>query len=155
MTAAYVMPQGAAERRWMGETFTDFVATGESTGGAFCLVDEHARQGETVPLHRHDADVESFYVLDGEVSFYLGEGAEARRAGAGAFVHIPAGTVHGFRVESAAARYLILTTPRHGAFYRAISHAAGPDGRAPEGAEPADIAQACRDYGITFVGPLP
>lgn len=27
---------------------------------------------------------------------------------------VPAGTVHGFRIESEIARYLILTSPRHG-----------------------------------------
>ena len=43
------------------------------------------------------------------------------RAAAGAFVHIPAGAVHGFRIDSASARYLILTTPRHADFYRAIT----------------------------------
>jgi hypothetical protein len=28
---------------------TYFLATGEQTGGAFCLVDEHASRGESVP----------------------------------------------------------------------------------------------------------
>jgi hypothetical protein len=53
------------------------------------------------------------------------------QVGAGAFAHIPGGTVHGFRVESETARYLILTTPQHGEFYKAITAAAGPDGGAP------------------------
>jgi hypothetical protein len=44
------------------------------------------------------------------------------RAPAGSFAHIPrAGKFMGFRVESETARYLILTTPRHGEFYRAIT----------------------------------
>jgi quercetin dioxygenase-like cupin family protein len=49
----------------MGETSTFFLATGEQTGGAFCLVDERAKRGDSVPLHRHDEDMESFYVLEG------------------------------------------------------------------------------------------
>ena len=52
----------------MGETSTYFLATGEQTGGAFCLVDEHASRGESVPLHRHRDDMESFYVLEGEIT---------------------------------------------------------------------------------------
>lgn len=47
-------------------------------------------------------------------------------------------------------RYLILTTPRHAEFYRAItepSPLAKIDG--------AVIKKACEDYGIEFVGPLP
>lgn len=149
MLAAYVVQEGEAEVRWMGETATHFLATGALTGGAFALVDERAMQGETVPLHRHAQDRESFYVLEGEISFYLGD-APGARARAGAFVHIPPGTVHGFRIESETARYLILTTPQHGEFYRAITlptpHAL-VDG--------AVIEQACEQYGIEFVGPLP
>lgn len=33
----------------------------------------------------------------------------------------PGGTVHGFRIESETARYPVLTTPRHGDVYRAIT----------------------------------
>src|SRR5262245_32762952 len=111
MSGPYVHLPEASERRWMGDTFTDFLATGDQTGGAFAFVDEQAARGMAVPLHRHD-DVESFYVLAGEITFFLGGQAGVRGA-AGTFAHVPAGTVHGFRVESETARYLILTTPRH------------------------------------------
>jgi uncharacterized RmlC-like cupin family protein len=105
--------------------------------------------------HRHDADVGSFDVLDGEVTFFLGE-PDGVRAGAGAFVHVPPGVVHGFRISSETARYLILTTPRHGDFYRAVTPPSRP-GRLPqlESVDGGRIEQACRDYGIEFVGPLP
>ena len=46
----------------MGETFAYFLANGESTGGAFALVDEQGKRGMSVPLHRHSDDMESFYV---------------------------------------------------------------------------------------------
>ena len=146
---AYIYQAGEGEVRWMGETSTFFLATGALTGGAFALVEERAIQGETVPLHKHGDDIESFYVLDGEISFYLGE-QPGRRATAGTFVHIPQGTIHGFRIESEVARYLILTTPHHAEFYRAISL---PLTRAV--ITDAVIEQACREYGIEFVGPLP
>ena len=113
----YLLQPGEAELRWMGETSTYFLATGAETAGAFTLVDERARRRMSVPLHRHPDDVESFYVLEGEVMFFLGEKAGVR-AGAGAFAHVPGGTLHGFRAESDSARYLILTTPHHGEFYR-------------------------------------
>lgn len=154
-TDAYVLQPGEAELRWLGETSTLFLATGESTGATFALVDETAPRAMTVPLHRHAADVESFYVIDGEVSFYLAEGG-AVRVPAGGFVHIPPGEVHGFRVESETARYLILTTPQHGEFYRAITLPSGAAGGAPaEGVREEQIIAACERYGIEFVGPLP
>ena len=144
-----------AELRWLGETSTYFLATGEDTGGTFTLVDERANRGTSVPLHRHDDDMESFYVVEGEVTLYLGDQAGAR-LGAGSFAHVPGGTVHGFRVESETARYLILTTPRHGQFYRAITLPSRPGGLPPlESIDGAQIEKACREYGIEFVGPLP
>ena len=48
---AYVYQPGEAELRWLGETSAYFLATGEETGGAFCLVDEQGVRGESVPLH--------------------------------------------------------------------------------------------------------
>jgi quercetin dioxygenase-like cupin family protein len=154
-TGAYLHPPGEGELRWMGQTSTYFLATGEQTGGAFCLVDEHASRGESVPLHRHPEDMESFYVLEGELTLYLGDQPGAR-APAGSFAHLPGGTVHGFRVESGRARYLILTTPRHGQFYRAITLASRPGGLPPlDSIQGSQIEQASRDYGVEFIGPLP
>jgi quercetin dioxygenase-like cupin family protein len=147
-TGAYVHQPGEAELRWMGETSTYFLATGETTVGAFCLVEEQAVRGESVPLHRHPDDMESFYVLEGELTIYIGD--QPARAPAGSFAHVPGGAVHGFRIESERARYLILTTARHGEFYRAITRASPVE---PVGA--AQIKQAGRDYGVEFVGPLP
>ena len=109
----YVHLPGESELRWMGETSTHFLATGAQTGGAFCLIDERASRGESVPLHRHPEDMESFYVLEGEITLYVGD-RPGVLAPTGSFAHVPGGTVHGFRVESDTARYLILTTPRHG-----------------------------------------
>src|SRR3712207_3290238 len=150
-SAAFLQPPGESELRWMGETSTYFLATGEQTGGAFALVDEQAKRGESVPLHLHRDDMESFYVLEGELTLFIGDGAgvQASRATAGSFAHLPGGTVHGFRVESETARYLILTTPRHGQFYRAIT-------RPSQGPVPGpQIREAAQEYGIEFVGPLP
>ncbi len=153
--SAYVVRPGESEQRRMGETVTHFLATGATTGNEFCLVDETAKFGETVPLHRHPDDMESFYVLEGTVALFIGDGP-AVAAGPGSFAHVPGGTIHGFRIESEKARYLILTTPRHGEFYRAITNGLGPDGE-PKG-QPIDgavIKEACEKFGIEFIGPLP
>ena len=50
---------------------------------------------EGVDLHTHDDHVDSFYVLEGEAEFTLGD--EVVRAPPGTFVAAPAGLVHGFR----------------------------------------------------------
>ena len=154
-TGAYLYQPEQGELRWMGETSTYFLATGETTGGAFALVDERAKRGDSVPLHLHRDDMESFYVVEGEIMLYIGDqpGVPAK---AGSFAHLPGGTVHGFRVESETARYLILTTPRHGEFYRAITLASQSGGLPPlESVDGSQIKKAGADYGIEFVGPLP
>ncbi|MGI9020692.1 MAG: cupin domain-containing protein [Solirubrobacterales bacterium] len=138
----------------MGDTATYFLAAGAETAGTFCLVDEQASRGESVPLHRHPDDMESFYVLEGELTIFIDQ-QPGVRAPAGTFAHVPGGAVHGFRVESEKARYLILTTARHGEFYRAITLASGPGGSPPGEPVQGGIKQAARDYGIEFVAPLP
>jgi quercetin dioxygenase-like cupin family protein len=154
-SGAYLRQPGSAERRWLGETSTYFLAGGDETHDAFALVDERARRGESVPLHLHKDDMESFYVLEGELTFFLNQEAGVR-AKAGAFVHIPGGSVHGFRVESETARYLILTTPQHGRFYRAITMPSRPGGLPPlDSIEEGRLRQACSDFGVELVGPLP
>ncbi len=154
-TDAYLHLPEESELRWMGETSTYFLATGEQTDGAFALVDEQAKRGMRVPLHKHPDDMESFYVVEGEVTLFIGE-EPGVRAGAGSFAHVPGGTVHGFRVESETARYLILTTPRHAQFYRAITLPSREGGLPPlESIDGSQIKQAGQEYGIEFVGPLP
>lgn len=155
MAPPYLYPAGESELRCMGDVHSHFLATGASTNGGFSLVEERASKGEAVPLHRHAEDMESFYVLEGEITLFI-DGKSGVRAGPGTFAHIPAGTVHGFRVESDSARYLLLTTPHHGEFYRAITLPAKPGGAPPEGKVTGEmIKDACARYGIEFVGPLP
>jgi mannose-6-phosphate isomerase-like protein (cupin superfamily) len=50
---------------------------------------------EGVDPHSHDEHVDSFFLLDGEVEFLLGD--ETVRVGAGSYVAAPPGTTHGFR----------------------------------------------------------
>jgi quercetin dioxygenase-like cupin family protein len=154
-TGAYLHLSETAELRWLGRTSAYFLAGGEQTQETFALVDERATRGESVPLHRHRDDMESFYVVEGEITIYIGE-EPGVRAGAGSFAHIPGGTVHGFRIASETARYLIFTTPRHGQFYRAITLPSRPGGLPPlESIDGSQIRKASQEYGIEFVGPLP
>jgi len=50
---------------------------------------------EGVDPHLHDDHVDSFYVLEGEVEFLLGE--RTVRGGPGTYVAVPQGVLHGFR----------------------------------------------------------
>jgi mannose-6-phosphate isomerase-like protein (cupin superfamily) len=50
---------------------------------------------EGVDPHSHSDHVDSFYVLEGEVEFVMGD--ETVRLGPGGYVAAPIGVVHGFR----------------------------------------------------------
>jgi quercetin dioxygenase-like cupin family protein len=63
-------------------------------------------EGTGPPPHSHDWD-ESFYVLKGEIE-YLCEG-KAHLCTPGTLVHVPRGTVHGFRYGSGGGQMLEIT----------------------------------------------
>jgi len=72
--------------------------------------------GEQGPdLHVHREHTDAFYVLDGELTFTVGPGAERIRVPAGGFVAVPPHVVHTFANEGTAeARYLNLHAPDKG-----------------------------------------
>jgi quercetin dioxygenase-like cupin family protein len=85
-------------------------ATDEQTGGAFGLIDNVLPAGFSSPYHVHRNEDESFYVVEGEMTFYVGE--ERVKAGPGAWLYGPREIPHGFEVEGTApARILLRNTP--------------------------------------------
>ena len=139
----------------MGDTSTYFLATGESTGGAFALVDERAPRGMSVPLHLHREDMESFYVLEGEITLYIGD-QPGVRASAGLVRPCP-------RWNRARLLRRVGNRPLSDpddATARAVlrcDHAALSTRRASplESIDGQRIHEAAQEYGIEFVGRLP
>lgn len=147
--------EGEGEALWCAGALSVVKADAGQTAGAYSLIEDLAPKGSGTPLHRHREDDEAFYVLAGEMTFFLGDG-EPFAARAGAFVHIPGGAIHAFRVDSDTAHYLIITTPQHERFYRAIAEPAARREIPPE--MPMDmerIGAACETYGVEGVGPVP
>jgi mannose-6-phosphate isomerase-like protein (cupin superfamily) len=71
-------------------------ATAAETGGSIGFFEATSPPGFGPPRHIHHSSDELFYVLAGEFLFLVGE--RLVRAGAGAFVFIPRGTVHAPKV---------------------------------------------------------
>jgi quercetin dioxygenase-like cupin family protein len=93
----------------VGDKYT-FLATGEQTGGAYFLADAVVPPGGGPPPHIHSREDESFYVLEGEVTFTV-DGRDTV-ALAGTFVQAPRNIPHAFKNNtSTAARMLILCVP--------------------------------------------
>ncbi len=106
----YALGYEDGEALWFFGTLATFKATAEQTGGQYSLIEQVAPRGVATPLHVQPEDHESFYVLEGELTFYLEDG-QPIPASAGSFVHISKGTAHAFQVDSQTARFLDLTTP--------------------------------------------
>jgi quercetin dioxygenase-like cupin family protein len=84
--------------------------------------------GPPAPLHRHPRHIESFYVLEGEMTFTAG--GRVLRALAGSWVQVPAGVPHMFEFTgSEPARFLNFHTPSrgYGAFLRGLHEAQSDD----------------------------
>ena len=86
------------------------LATGEQTGGTYCLCEARVLPGGGPPPHIHHREDESFFVLEGEIAFQLaGEKVVAK---AGSFIQGPRGIPHAFKNESnVPARMLIHVSP--------------------------------------------
>src|SRR4051795_4036025 len=87
-----------------------FLATGEDTNGKYALLEAIVSPGGGPPPHVHSREEEGFYVLEGEITFFLGD--QRLVAGAGTFANMPVGTAHSFKNESdRPARMLISVAP--------------------------------------------
>ena len=105
----FVLREHEGEAIWFSESLVTLMATAESTGGGFGLMHVHAPMGAGSPVHTHLGEDESWYVLEGELRFWLGD--EEHRATKGDFVFGPRGVPHRFSVTSSEARFLMLVNP--------------------------------------------
>jgi mannose-6-phosphate isomerase-like protein (cupin superfamily) len=107
------------------------IVHGQARQGRFVIAREdltitHARYaaGERVAgRHIHHQHTDAFYILEGEVIFEIGPGAETITVSAGGFVAAPAGLAHSFRVgDSGPASWLTIHAPDGGfaAFMRGL-----------------------------------
>jgi RimJ/RimL family protein N-acetyltransferase/uncharacterized RmlC-like cupin family protein len=87
-----------------------FLATGEDTNGKYALWEAVVPPGGGPPPHVHSREEEGFYILEGEITFLIGE--ERVLATAGMFANMPVGTPHSFKNESdRPAKMLISVAP--------------------------------------------
>jgi mannose-6-phosphate isomerase-like protein (cupin superfamily) len=84
-----------------------FLATGEETQGKYAMFEAIVPPGGGPPLHVHTREEEAFYILEGEITFTVGE--EQVVATAGMFANMPVGTPHSFKNESNRPAKMIIT----------------------------------------------
>jgi quercetin dioxygenase-like cupin family protein len=148
--------EGEHLRFWGGGILT-MKATAEETDGAFMLFEDHMPQGKTTPLHAHEGEDETLYVLEGEIVVHVD--GQNHRLGPRGIAVAPRGVPHAFLVTSPTARVLCLQTPGSAeAFYRGASEPVDADADAdPSGSVDFDRVRqsAERTGGIQLLGPPP
>src|SRR6266516_3341628 len=94
----------------MRSDMTDIHIRSEQSGGRLAVVEKTIpAYAEGPPLHVHDFD-EAFYLLDGELTFQVGDKLTTARRGELAFA--PGGTPHTVaNFTDRPARYLLICTP--------------------------------------------
>lgn len=144
---------------WFGVLATIKV-TAEQTGGRYALVEILAPDGYEGVLHVHHFEDEGFYILEGEMTFYVGD--RTIKARPGSYLFGPKDVPHAFTVDSGPARLLFLFTPADwegligetGEPARALTVPPQPD-EEPDEAEMEQMAAIAARYGVEVPGPPP
>jgi chromate reductase len=131
-----------------GDNYT-VKATAGQTGGAYAAFEFYVPPGGGPPPHTHEREYEGFYVLDGELTFYVGPDRSRVVARGGDFVAAPVGIIHQFRNESdAPARAFVIAAPAGVEEYFAAAGQPLPEGSTRT--HPATDAEIAR---LTDLGP--
>ncbi len=153
-TPAILAPQ-VQQAVWFMGALVRVRASGENTAGCLDVLEHKGERGYSSPLHRHLAEEETFFVLDGELRVEVG--GEAHAAGPGAVAFLPRQLPHAFVVTSPQAWFLTVHAPRgFDRFTLAVgTPATGTTTMPPEEVppDPAALAAMARSYGIEILGP--
>jgi len=143
-----------AQPLWFIDNLVHVHVDGDTSGGSFALLEMCGRRGDMPPLHVHERDDETFYVIDGELSLFVR--GQQLILGAGQAALAPRAVPHAYRVESEEARWLLVTTPAgFESFVREVAEPAPADELPPaeRPQDPAVLAQAAAKVGIEILGP--
>lgn len=146
---------GEGEALWFLGILATVKSSAETTGGRVAVIEHLAPRGSGSPLHVHRREDEWFFVMEGEVTFWVG--GETIVAPAGAFVYGPRDIPHTFTVTSEQARFLLVAEPAgFEDFMRALAVPAEERVLPPDTVQPPDPAVmtvAAAEYGIEVLGP--
>ncbi len=122
------------------------LVTGSATGNQLALLEIHGTAGGGIVRHMHEHEDEVVYVLEGELTFHIGD--TVQRARAGSCLVLPKGIEHSFLVGSGPVRLLVAMTP------------AGLEGiledvQREDGVDAEHLITVAARYGITITGPSP
>jgi quercetin dioxygenase-like cupin family protein len=154
-TQPYARTAAVENSTWyFGHVFS-FLADAADTGGQLSVTEIRMYQGGEPPVHVHHGDDEAFYVLDGHLTYLLGN--ELLDAPVGTFIWAPREVQHGFRCKTESARVLCLLAPGGGEQeFREVGSPAGAMTFGPipnRPPDPDEVARLQSRYRYDIVGP--
>lgn len=153
--APFALQPGEGETRWFIGALGTIKADAATTDGQLAVLEFLWPQDSGSPLHVHHNEDEWFYVIEGEVTFWVG--GKVIVAPAGSFVYGPRDIPHTFLVTSTVARFLMVTQPGPFAdFVRAMSEPAQRATLPPASVQPPspeELTAKAAEYGMEILGP--
>jgi quercetin dioxygenase-like cupin family protein len=104
-----VVRSDEGEARWWFGSLAVIKATAADTGGQMTIVEITEAPGVEAPLHVHHREDEGFWILEGDVTFEVGDATI--QAHAGDYVFGPRDIPHRYTVGDAECRMLFIMTP--------------------------------------------
>ena len=143
-------------RNYQGGYFKTLISP-EQTDGTMALVDMTLPKGVEPPPHMHTNEDESFYLLEGSVTFHIGDTVIKAKQGEAVFA--PRMVPHYFIINSTTARFLTAITPgKFLEYFMEFSFPAteelcvvAPQGPPPEAAIKHMTIQLREKYGVSFI----
>ncbi len=84
-----------------------FLAMGDETDGKYAMWEAIVPPGGGPPPHVHSLEEEGFFVIEGEITFQIGDDRIVAKAGT--FANMPIGTPHSFKNESNETAKMLIT----------------------------------------------
>ncbi|KAH7433521.1 hypothetical protein KP509_07G073300 [Ceratopteris richardii] len=140
---------------WALGVLVTLKALGNETGGSYSLFEDIVPPGIGPPLHIHTQEDETWYMLDGELIWKVGN--QEFTATKGSFIHLPRFVPHAFENKSGKPAHMVLTYAPAGFekwFLDIGKPVVDPEGPSPELTKE-DLVQAVKlgkEYGLIFVG---
>ncbi|HVL94758.1 MAG TPA: cupin domain-containing protein [Solirubrobacteraceae bacterium] len=110
--APAVTPAGEGEARWWFQGLAEVKLTAEQTGGLLSIIEitePPNPEGLNGPLHVHYREDETFWILEGDATFTVGDATFAARTGDCLFG--PRGIPHAYTPGPDGCRMLFIMTP--------------------------------------------
>ena len=143
------------EAYWFLGTLVIIKSSGDSTDGRVSVTENLAPKDSGSPMHVHHREDEWFYVMEGELTFWVG--GEVINAPAGSFVYGPRDIPHTFTVTSDQARFLLVVEPAgFEGFIRAVGEPAKTLTIPPPPEGPPDMEKLiaiAAEHGVEITGP--